>query len=125
MGLYPITCPQCKQPHIWFSGTMDQRCGNCRNPREYSIKMKNDGTGEGWVYPMDPTREAQNPISGCQVIEKSAFDFQCKQVSEIVDTFNKSSEHWQGLIKELQHQLYTEKAEVGRLLALLKRRNKK
>lgn len=29
MGLYTITCPSCKQPHMWFSGSQDQRCSEC------------------------------------------------------------------------------------------------
>lgn len=31
MGLYPIDCPQCKTPHVWFSGNQDQRCEACKN----------------------------------------------------------------------------------------------
>lgn len=34
MGLYPIDCPACGKPHIWFSGTLDQRCDSCRRPTE-------------------------------------------------------------------------------------------
>lgn len=30
MGLYPIDCPQCKTPHMWFSGNTDQRCEACQ-----------------------------------------------------------------------------------------------
>lgn len=29
MGLYPIDCPTCKKPHLWFSGNLDTRCGDC------------------------------------------------------------------------------------------------
>jgi hypothetical protein len=30
MGLYAIECPQCKRAHLWFSGSLDQRCSKCR-----------------------------------------------------------------------------------------------
>lgn len=31
MGLYPIDCPQCKKPFMWFSGNLpDQRCVECK-----------------------------------------------------------------------------------------------
>lgn len=30
MGLYPIDCPECKKPHMWFSSNHDQRCSECR-----------------------------------------------------------------------------------------------
>lgn len=31
MGLYPIDCPSCKKPFMWFSGNAgDQRCDECR-----------------------------------------------------------------------------------------------
>ena len=120
MGLYPIDCPQCKQPHIWFSGTMDQRCGNCRNPKEWELIQ-----GENHIALLTladgPKVESGTRV---KVIEKSAFDFQCKQVNEIADSFNKSVQYYQGIVKELQSQLLTEKAEVGRLLALNKRRTK-
>lgn len=29
MGLYPINCPGCNKPHLWFSGNMDTRCPDC------------------------------------------------------------------------------------------------
>lgn len=29
MGLYPIDCPECKKPFMWFSGLKDQRCHEC------------------------------------------------------------------------------------------------
>lgn len=29
MGLYPIDCPECKKPTMWFSGALDQRCSKC------------------------------------------------------------------------------------------------
>ena len=29
MGLYPIDCVSCGKPFLWFSGTQDQRCGEC------------------------------------------------------------------------------------------------
>jgi len=32
MGLYRINCPSCGQPHTWFSGSMDQRCQECKIP---------------------------------------------------------------------------------------------
>jgi hypothetical protein len=34
MGLYGINCIQCGFPFVWFSGTMDQRCENCRKGNE-------------------------------------------------------------------------------------------
>lgn len=30
MGLYPITCPTCTKPFMWFSGNLDQRCQDCQ-----------------------------------------------------------------------------------------------
>jgi DNA-directed RNA polymerase subunit RPC12/RpoP len=30
MGLYEINCVACQKPFTWFSGTMDQRCTECR-----------------------------------------------------------------------------------------------
>lgn len=30
MGLYPIDCPTCKKPFLWFSGRTDKRCAECR-----------------------------------------------------------------------------------------------
>ena len=30
MGLYTIPCPVCGMAHTWFSGNLDQRCGDCR-----------------------------------------------------------------------------------------------
>lgn len=121
MGLYSINCPSCSKAHVWFSGSMDQRCESCKAPREYSIKMKNDGTSEGWIYPMDPTKESVNPISGCQVIEKSAFDFQCKQVEDMAKQFNETCQYYMKLVNDLNNQLSIEKAEVSRLLAFNKR----
>ena len=30
MGTYVINCPECKKPHLWWSGNMpDQRCSKC------------------------------------------------------------------------------------------------
>lgn len=30
MGLYVIECPTCKKIFQWFSGSMDQRCPECK-----------------------------------------------------------------------------------------------
>lgn len=30
MGLYPINCPTCGKGHLWFSGSLDTRCGDCQ-----------------------------------------------------------------------------------------------
>lgn len=30
MGLYPINCRECGHAFLWFSGNLDQRCGDCR-----------------------------------------------------------------------------------------------
>ena len=30
MGLYPINCPTCGKGHLWFSGNLDTRCGDCQ-----------------------------------------------------------------------------------------------
>ena len=32
MGIYPIKCPICEKEHTWFSGSMDQRCEECKIP---------------------------------------------------------------------------------------------
>lgn len=29
MGLYPIDCPICKKPFMWFSGSQNQLCHDC------------------------------------------------------------------------------------------------
>ena len=39
MGLYPIDCPQCKKPFMWFSGIQDQRCGECRGIIPNGVEM--------------------------------------------------------------------------------------
>ena len=42
MGLYTIPCPSCKQPHAWFSGSIDQRCPNCKradHPKKMAVSM--------------------------------------------------------------------------------------
>jgi hypothetical protein len=96
---------------------MDQRCEACKKPKEFWL-LNNEG--EDFILNSEPVL----PEGWTHVIEKSAFDFQCKQVTEMAETFNKSSEYWQGMIKDLQAQLLTEKAEVGRLMALNKRRSK-
>lgn len=31
MGIHVIGCPSCNRPHNWFSGSLDQRCLECRN----------------------------------------------------------------------------------------------
>jgi hypothetical protein len=30
VGLYPISCPVCGKGHLWFSGNLDTRCGECQ-----------------------------------------------------------------------------------------------
>jgi len=30
MGLYAIDCFLCHKPFLWFSGNLDQRCGDCQ-----------------------------------------------------------------------------------------------
>lgn len=108
MGLYAINCPTCSAPHMWFSGSMDQRCAACKAPREWEIQEATTT-----LLPPD-LRVAQRRFPGqvdpsphwTPVIEKTAYDFLAKQVAD------------------LQSQLLTEKAEVSRLLALNKRRTK-
>jgi len=29
MGLYPINCPNCNEPFMWFSGSASQLCMEC------------------------------------------------------------------------------------------------
>ena len=39
MGTYPIDCPVCKEPFLWFSGhTGDQRCEKCKEPVDTKLK---------------------------------------------------------------------------------------
>lgn len=38
MGLYAIDCPTCDKPFMWFSGNMDQRCGDCQ--KEGNVKKQ-------------------------------------------------------------------------------------
>jgi phage FluMu protein Com len=30
MGIYTIPCQQCGRPFLWFSGSLDQRCMDCK-----------------------------------------------------------------------------------------------
>ena len=30
MGMYTVECPVCKKPTLWWSGTLDQRCSECK-----------------------------------------------------------------------------------------------
>ena len=30
MGLYSIPCRQCEKMFLWFSGSLDQRCADCK-----------------------------------------------------------------------------------------------
>jgi LSD1 subclass zinc finger protein len=125
MGLYPINCPACQKPHMWFSGSMDQRCTACKAPREWFIAKTGPEVEGGYDYQateMDLSCPGNDEWT--RVIEYSAYLFQCKQLEDTANTFNKASEHWQAMIADLQSQLLTEKAEVGRLLALNKRRTK-
>jgi hypothetical protein len=143
MGLYSINCPACKQPHVWFSGSMDQRCDSCKKPREWYIQEASEGYNEFVTtltpeelekYHPDVVKERDDAGRWHHVIEKSAFDFQSRQASEIAEEFNKLAKShaalqdiWEKQYLELEavrSQLLTEKAEVGRLLALNKRRSK-
>lgn len=117
MGLYSVHCPSCSRVHVWFSGNMDQRCEECKKPKEVVIGYPDGETPE--VVP-----ESELSSGAVLFIEKSAFDFQCKQVKEMAETFNKSCSYYQEQIRELQTQVNIEKAEVSRLLAMIKRRNK-
>jgi hypothetical protein len=40
MGLYPMDCPQCGKGHLWFSGNLDQRCGDCQGALTTPFKEK-------------------------------------------------------------------------------------
>lgn len=33
MGLIVIICPSCNKPHLWFTGSNDQRCEECRKKK--------------------------------------------------------------------------------------------
>jgi len=126
MGLYAIDCPACGAPHMWFSGSMDQRCAACKAPREWTIQE-----AQTTLLPPD-LRVAQRRFPGevdpsphwIPVIEKSAYDFQCKQLNEVIEISNNRILVLSKEIEQLRSQLLTEKAEVGRLLALNKRKNK-
>lgn len=123
MGLYAINCPACGKSHVWFSGSMDQRCEACKKPKEWWICWNAPGS-VGEAYQCEQLSEPIAPYEQINVIEKSAFDFQCKQVKDMAETFNKSCSYYQEQIRELQTQVNIEKAEVSRLLAMTKRRNK-
>lgn len=30
MGVYTVNCPECNKPTLWFSGSIDQRCSDCK-----------------------------------------------------------------------------------------------
>lgn len=119
MGLYAIDCPACQKPHIWFSGNMDQRCEACRKPKEWWISALPDQTSACMAYITDPSGAVKS--TWFHVIEKSAFDFQCKQVADLAKTYNDSFEHYNGIINNLREKLEIERAEVARLLAANKR----
>ena len=117
MGLYAIDCPQCKKPYMWFSGNMDQRCDNCRNPKEFWLLdnkayscQQHDDVGFGEAYP--------NQI---HVIEKSAFDFQVKQLSQVVESSNQIIKALNKQMEDLANQLMIERTETSRFQALVKR----
>lgn len=40
MGVYPVKCPFCSVEHMWFSGSMDQRCEACKNLVEKEVNME-------------------------------------------------------------------------------------
>jgi hypothetical protein len=48
MGLYAITCIQCKKPFMWFSGTLDQRCERCFE--EGKMKHLTEKELEIWTF---------------------------------------------------------------------------
>lgn len=118
MGLYPVNCPSCNVVHMWFSGNLDQRCEECKKPKEFWVNDNAEGDGTFTV--------SRTPWFGyIHVIEKSAYDFQCKQAADLAKSFNESREYYQGIINDLQIQVNIEKGEVARLMAVAKRRNKR
>jgi hypothetical protein len=130
VGLYPIDCPACKRPHIWFSGNMDQRCVECQKPKEWYIQEASEGYQE-FVTKLNPDEleehhpelvaERDNAGPWHHVIEKSAYDFQCKLLSDALKSLTRSAHYYQVMIQDLESQIAIEKAEVSRLLALNKR----
>lgn len=39
MGVYSVKCPGCNSSHMWFSGSLDQRCQSCINGKDKESNM--------------------------------------------------------------------------------------
>lgn len=93
MGLYPIDCPSCGKAFVWFSGNMDQRCHDCQQPKTWWLPVRYQEDSP------DTRQECANTAGPyIQVIEKSAFDFQCKQNEQLVKDYNELLEKYHGLL---------------------------
>ena len=71
-------------------------------PRQFSIKMKNDGTNEGWIYETTVTQEPY--LSGAQVIEYSAFLALKKENERLQKELDQALDDYQDIGKELNEQ---------------------
>lgn len=49
MGLYAISCKQCGKGFMWFSGSLDQRCAECK-ARDEAAKAVPVITSRGGIY---------------------------------------------------------------------------
>lgn len=88
MGLYPIDCPKCKKPHIWFSGNSDQRCSECSKPREWFLQMHTD---EGFDPIALEVNEKQHDEDDVRVIEYSAYEALNKKYVDLLDLYNQAT----------------------------------
>ena len=121
MGLYAIDCPACNKPTQWFSGNVDQRCEACRIPRTWWLQSHQE---DGFPPIYVEASAEQKFVDDLLVVEKSAYDYQCKELIKTAEAYTSSLKYFNDLIADKERQLLTEKAEVGRLIALLKRRSK-
>jgi len=113
MGLYTVSCPACNKAHMWFSANLDQRCMECQRPRQWWINSAN--------IAVPRYSDAETSPDCTAAIEKTAYDFQCKETEKIAKSFTDSMKYYQELAIHLESQVAIEKAEVARLLAKLKR----
>jgi hypothetical protein len=49
MGMYAIPCKTCGKQFMWFSGFMDQRCGECQKAAEDRKKLADSQASDAGV----------------------------------------------------------------------------
>lgn len=73
MGLYVVTCPQCKTAHQWFSGNRDQRCSKCVNSPISSTSSKPAGENILAVKDFSSIKEASQANTPPTVSTKDPY----------------------------------------------------